>query len=209
MSKLTVVNQRRGVYYSVMNTRNSGIQTDRIEKHMQELGLDNKALAKAVGVSEAAISKLLNGKSPGMSAVNIKKIADVLRVSVDYLMGLTEDPLPKSISSDQKILDFVRVVGGLSDFRRRDLLRIANGYAEDDQKTIEQTLDDIRDLVFRAADKMGRGEELNQFLEGRIKALLEDGGDLLPDDEGGDDSSGEDEGNEDDNADRGDEPRDE
>lgn len=175
------------MYYSSMKNEGSGIRLDRIEEGMARKKLDSKKLARAVGVSEAAISKLLNSKSPGMSAVNLSRIAKTLGVSLDYLLGLTDDPLPKSVSNDQAILELVRATMDLPRSRQHDLLLIANTYAEAAEESKRQFLREMRDMLFAAADKMGRGEELDAFLETLLRDDLEDGrnqGDTYQDDEG-------------------------
>lgn len=57
---------------------------------MQELGFSQTALARAVGVSQATIYKLVSGQSAGSS--HLHKIARILKTSPSYLTGETSDP---------------------------------------------------------------------------------------------------------------------
>lgn len=118
------------MYYSDMAENIVEIRLDRIEAEMRRANLDGKNLARATGISEAAISKLLSGKSPGMSALNVSRIARALRVSVDYLMGLTDDPLPSELTREGILAELLQVSERLTDRRRRDLLMIAQAYLE-------------------------------------------------------------------------------
>lgn len=118
------------MYDLVMKSRELRIDLDRVLEEMDRQSLDSKKLAARAGVSEGAISKLINGKSPGMSAVNLTSVAVVLKVSVDYLMRLTDDPIPKSLTREELIIELVRIGQDLTDRRRRDLLATARAYLE-------------------------------------------------------------------------------
>lgn len=196
------------MYDLVMTKQESGVLPERLQAAIELRDTTPAQLARDSGVSKATISQILGGERPNTPAVIVAKLARALMVSVDYLVGIADSPEPKSLGLSDNAVELARVANRLSGMRQRDLLKIASGYADDDQKTLEQTLDDIQDLIFRAADKMGRGEELNQFLEGRIKALLDD--DLLIDEDSNDhddDSSGDHEGNEGDDANGSEKPR--
>lgn len=56
-------------------------------------GKSENALEKAIGLAQGSIKNWRNGKSkPSLEAVS--KIADYFGVSVDYLLGKTDDPTP-------------------------------------------------------------------------------------------------------------------
>ena len=63
----------------------------------RQLGLRQMDVAKAAGISQRQMSQIETGKRPGVQAVTIVKIARVLHVSTDYLLGLKEqeEPLEK------------------------------------------------------------------------------------------------------------------
>ncbi|WP_410988634.1 helix-turn-helix domain-containing protein [Bacillus cereus] len=75
------------------------IMCERIKMLRNKKNLTQKGLGEAIGVSESFISMVeskTNRKSP--SRATISKMAEVLGVSTDYLLGLsnTEDLLPYS-----------------------------------------------------------------------------------------------------------------
>ena len=55
----------------------------------QELGTKSK-------VPSVMISHFETGVRPNASADNLVKLADALEVSIDYLLGRTDDPVPRS-----------------------------------------------------------------------------------------------------------------
>lgn len=62
----------------------------RIKQRMEALGMDQHELAKAVGVSQPAIHKLVTGKT--RYSRHITAIAAVLGTTADYLEGRTSNP---------------------------------------------------------------------------------------------------------------------
>ncbi len=53
-------------------------------------GLRQGEVAKLAGISQKQMSQIESNKRPGVQAVTIAKIAQVLHVSTDYLLGLKE-----------------------------------------------------------------------------------------------------------------------
>lgn len=70
---------------------------DRLSKIRKKRELSQDALARKAGLPATAISHFeSNTRKPSFD--NLRKIADALEVSIDYLMGRTDDPdgsLPK------------------------------------------------------------------------------------------------------------------
>ena len=58
-------------------------------------GLSQTDLGKLLGVSQAQISDMERGNST-TSMARLWLLCDYFQVSADYLMGLTDDPGPKS-----------------------------------------------------------------------------------------------------------------
>ena len=54
----------------------------------RQRGLRQNELAKLAGISARHMSQIETGKRPGVQAVTMAKIAQVLHISVDYLLGL-------------------------------------------------------------------------------------------------------------------------
>ena len=68
---------------------------ERLKKLREDLGISQRELARRAGISSAMISLYEAGKkSPTIDV--LMKLAVVLEVSADYLLGLTDDPSPKS-----------------------------------------------------------------------------------------------------------------
>lgn len=76
---------------------------DNFVKIVQEKGLTAYRVAKDTGISPTVFSDWKSGKS-SPKIDKIKKIADYLNVSEDYLMGNTENPQP--IDEQLSGLDF-------------------------------------------------------------------------------------------------------
>jgi len=68
-----------------------GIQTERLRSWREKRGLSQRELARLSGIGEAQVSKYENG-NVDPSATYLKKMAEVLQVSADYLLGLSDDP---------------------------------------------------------------------------------------------------------------------
>ena len=64
----------------------------RIRKARENYGMSQAELARRIKVSKNSMNLIEAGKTPDPSARKIKAIADVLRVSTDYLLGRTDDP---------------------------------------------------------------------------------------------------------------------
>ncbi|WP_157099054.1 LexA family transcriptional regulator [Novosphingobium rosa] len=65
-------------------------RNDRLESLMKQHGFGQSAFARAVGVSQATIWKLLN--EPSQGSKHLHKIAHLLGTTAAFLMGDTDDP---------------------------------------------------------------------------------------------------------------------
>ena len=90
---------------------------ERISERAEELGISQSELARRVGTSQATIWKLLNGESN--STKFLYQIAQVLEVTPDYLLGLTNEPkghLPSMRAEDRflevPMIDLAYGMGG-------------------------------------------------------------------------------------------------
>lgn len=61
----------------------------RVAEAMERRGMDQSALAEAIGVTQGAISKIVVGKTANSRL--LPKIAIALRVSLQWLLGKTDD----------------------------------------------------------------------------------------------------------------------
>ena len=65
------------------------IFTERVRELRKEKGLTQVEVAQAVGITSRAFQTLEAGKNPGF--VSLIKLADFFNVSIDYLVGRTDD----------------------------------------------------------------------------------------------------------------------
>lgn len=87
----------------------------RIQNLRKEKGLTQEKLAKIIGISRGSLSMIeINKREPDNDT--LKKLADFFNVSVDYLLGRTDDPSPKIKGpTDQEILEIMKKEGIMFD----------------------------------------------------------------------------------------------
>ncbi|MDI3548173.1 MAG: hypothetical protein PWR10_1825 [Halanaerobiales bacterium] len=83
---------------------------DRLKKLRKEKGLYQKELAKIIGVSDGAIAMYETGKRTPDKEI-LDKLANYFDVSVDYLLGRTDerspaDKIKAALSDDPELADF-------------------------------------------------------------------------------------------------------
>jgi transcriptional regulator with XRE-family HTH domain len=79
--------------------------SDRLRQERERKGLSQTDLANKSGLQPSAISHFETRKrSPSFE--NLKKLADALSVTIDYLMGRAEEPKGSSPKVDQLFRDF-------------------------------------------------------------------------------------------------------
>jgi len=83
------------------------LRIDRLVRHREEQGWSKREFARLCGMKELQIYRYENGLSDP-STDNLKTLADVLKVSSDYLLGLSHDPhLPvrdTNLPEDERIM---------------------------------------------------------------------------------------------------------
>jgi transcriptional regulator with XRE-family HTH domain len=84
---------------------------ERIKARRQELGWTQDQLATKAGISNGFLSDVENGKR-SVSADNLNEIAQVLSLSLDYLMKGDDTPTPqKEIQIPASLSDFASLEG--------------------------------------------------------------------------------------------------
>lgn len=78
---------------------------DIIKKRRLELELTLKDIAKALGVSEATVSRYESGEIQNMGIDKIESLSSVLRCSPGYLMGWNSETTAAISNIDKTILD--------------------------------------------------------------------------------------------------------
>jgi len=63
----------------------------RIRRARTHYGMTQAELARRVGISSQGLNAIETDKTPDPGASRIREIARVLRVSADFLLGLTND----------------------------------------------------------------------------------------------------------------------
>jgi len=69
------------------------VLASRLKRHRQQLGLNQTELAERTGIPYQVISRLEHGHQ-SLYVERLVDLATGLNVSLDYLVGLTEDPTP-------------------------------------------------------------------------------------------------------------------
>ncbi len=67
---------------------------ERCQQARERLRLSIYALAKKTGVGVATISEIETGKNQNPGILTMAKLGRELHVTLDYLAGLTDDPIP-------------------------------------------------------------------------------------------------------------------
>ena len=87
-------------------------------------------LAYQAQTSSAQINRIVNNRRPNVSAVIVGRIAHALDTSVDFLLGLTNDPTPAikilaegEGAEDEVIQQALHLLHRLPDWRRREELK--------------------------------------------------------------------------------------
>ena len=78
----------------------------RLKEIRERMGISQRSFAKMLGLDPAQLFRYERGERVPTEPV-IKQVAEKLKVSTDYLLGLTDDPSPRS--------------GGLPDYLREKL----------------------------------------------------------------------------------------
>lgn len=71
---------------------------NRLKQLRLELGYTQESLAEMLGIGNRQIWRYENGETEP-DGETVAKIARILNVSADYLLGLTDDPTPSGMTS--------------------------------------------------------------------------------------------------------------
>ena len=81
---------------------------DRLQAQREQRGLSQDALAKRSSLQATAISHFETGaRKPSFD--NLRRLADALETTVDYLMGRTDAPAAAAPEGDQLFRDFQKL----------------------------------------------------------------------------------------------------
>ena len=85
----------------------SSVLAKRITKIMEERGMNQAELARQAGITPAAISQIEAGKRTPTTP-SLHRIANVLKVSIDYLTGKTDESKLQDLLQQDEVLQFFR-----------------------------------------------------------------------------------------------------
>ena len=103
---------------------------------MKQKDIKDQVLIKAIGLNTSAMSDWKSGRSKSYIR-HIDKIAEYLGVSVDYLLGRTDDPLPK-IQIQDTIMAKGDYVGPVNPAEKQWLEAALAAYREALQKDLNE-----------------------------------------------------------------------
>ena len=112
------------------------ITLEKILNLLKTKGIKDKDFVSAIGLYSSALSEWKSGKSVSYKK-HIDKIAEYLGVSVDYLLGRTDDPLPK-IQIQDKIMVKGDYVGPVNPAEKQWLEAALAAYREALQKDLNE-----------------------------------------------------------------------
>ncbi|WP_256731270.1 helix-turn-helix transcriptional regulator [Sphingomonas sp. dw_22] len=68
------------------------IRGDRVAARISELGTSQAAVARALGISQQAVGKIVKGETH--NTAHLVRLARTLQTTPEYLLGETDDPTP-------------------------------------------------------------------------------------------------------------------
>jgi transcriptional regulator with XRE-family HTH domain len=80
--------------YSITEKGGAGMAEslgDRIRKARERYGMSQAELARRIKISKQAMYQIETNKTPDPGVLKVKAIANALKVSVDYLVGLKDE----------------------------------------------------------------------------------------------------------------------
>lgn len=118
-----------------------GLRVDRLEALMKARGYGPGELAYQADVSYDYIYKIRKGGAPNIAAVQVQKLAAALKTSVEYLLGVTDDPRPIPPVEGQpyevimppwpaRVTELAARLGGAPDGALEQLLDVFEGILE-------------------------------------------------------------------------------
>lgn len=95
---------------------------EKVKEKREKRGMNQKQLAEASGISQATISRIESEKVKELKSQALRRLADALGVTVDYLVDKTDKLTPNEIVlSDPTAQEIFRAYEKLSSDRRRQL----------------------------------------------------------------------------------------
>jgi transcriptional regulator with XRE-family HTH domain len=74
---------------------NMDVLGTRLRERREQEGLSQAEVSRRTGIIQRDVSLLERGKKQALWADTLRRLAETLRCSTDYLCGLTDDPTPR------------------------------------------------------------------------------------------------------------------
>lgn len=150
-------------------------RADRLNELMEKRDMDPGKIEYLADISRSMVHYLQKGAKPNVSAVIVGKLGQVLNCSIDYLLGLTDDPTPpskKELPADLR--ELWELYEDLPSYRRRDVLKVVATFAEDDRSELNrQVEEDIKQRLQMIEDFQGPAmADLVADLAPRLSSML-------------------------------------
>lgn len=110
---------------------------DLLKIQRKKLDMNQRQLAKASGITPATISRLESGQVKELKSEALKRLADALNVTVDYLLGRIAGPDISNIAQLDPNLEYILRVYEKLSFKRRAELRDFVSFLEQQEKKVE------------------------------------------------------------------------
>lgn len=142
---------------------------NRLQKLREKAGLTQGEVAKRIGVARPTYANYESGKrEPDFD--NIKKLADLFDVTVDFLVGQTDDPHHSNGRSDEEI---VNSIGSLTVVRTPDWSPALTAKEEGDiAKDLERMLTDLESNEAFAFSGEPEDDEERELLRASLENSL-------------------------------------
>ena len=113
----------------------------KIKQCAKEHGITVKYLLQQAGVGEKLVSNMSGKNGSYPQSDKLVKIADYLNVSVDYLLGISDNPVrasnaPSNLSTNE--LTIIELFGSLSDTQQGELIGRAKMMFEQNDSVFRQ-----------------------------------------------------------------------
>lgn len=143
------------------------VRLERIRDRMRELNIRSaRQLALLAGSDNVSVSKVLAGDRPQVAVATVAQLAAALQVSVDYLLGNTDEPTGTSIAMPASGEALLRAIERLPVNRRPEVVDIVHVLADAEEKRAEHSAAMQRALgMLEALAPPGQYEELLTILE--------------------------------------------
>lgn len=114
---------------------------ERIESLCKQYHITITVMCKESGASRASITDLKMGRKQSLSANTLTKIASYFDVSVDYLLGKTNQKKP-FINEDEELTEYLEELKNRSEMRM--LFKLAKGASKADVEQAVKIIEALR-----------------------------------------------------------------